>query len=116
MESEKRNYMREHSPQILYEDERYMVGASNRDTDGHEILVGETYAHLGRGILDQMARADTQGLTRILENISPEILFTMGAEGRPVEELGWVLAKAVVQEQEGYIQSSKATAMFLRNV
>jgi len=90
------------SSRVSYEDERYFVGISSRETDAHNLLVNEAYAYIGRGIVKELARADAKRLRSSLEMIAPVILSEIDEKRIPIEELGWVLAKAAIREEEEF--------------
>ncbi|MBM3228499.1 hypothetical protein FJZ20_01265 [Candidatus Pacearchaeota archaeon] len=103
MESPIREDIKDSCSQILYEDERYLIGVASAD-DSHDLVVNDIYLFLSRGILNEFARSNTRRLKSGLELIGGErILEEMKAKNIPLEELGWVLAKAAINEREDYI-------------
>lgn len=95
-------HIKENSSRILYEDEKYLVGVSNRETDAHHLLVNSAYAFLDRGIFNELARADAKRLASSLRMVGEQVLEEMLAKQIPLEELGWALAKAAIRDQEDY--------------
>jgi len=101
-ESKMRQDVRNACSRILYEDSRYMIGVDNRGTDEHNILVNDAYAFLDRGIFRELARADTRRLESSLAMTGEQVLHEMRTKNIPLEELGWVLAKAAIRDQEDF--------------
>jgi len=101
-ESQMRKDVRNDSSQILYEDERYMIGISGKEIDAHNLLVNDAYAYLPRGVFNELARANTKRLRFSLEMVGEIVLNEMATKNIPLEELGWALAKAAVKDQENY--------------
>jgi hypothetical protein len=101
-ESQIRKDVRKDSSQILYEDERYMIGTASREQDAHNLLVNDTYAYLPRGVFNELARANAERLRSSLHMIGEQVLEEMITKNIPLEELGWALAKAAIKDQEEY--------------
>ncbi|MBT6690493.1 hypothetical protein HN903_02170 [archaeon] len=101
-ESQMREGVRKESSRILYEDERYMIGVSSMGTDEHNLLVNDSYAFLGRGIFNELARADVRRLESSLRMVGEEVWHEMRKRNISLEELGWVLAKAAIKDKEDY--------------
>ena len=94
--------MKKASSRILYEDPRYLVGETSRNPDEHPPVVNNTYDYLHRRVLKELARSNKSGLQSALGQVGREVLAEMTKENIPLEELGWVLAKAAIREQEDY--------------
>ena len=101
-ESQIKQDVRNACSQILYEDSRYIIGVDNRGADAHNLLVNDAYAFLDRGIFNELARADKSRLALSLRRVGERVLEEMVSKKIPLEELGWVLAKAAIREQEDY--------------
>ena len=101
-ESQMRQDIRKACSRILYEDDRYLIGADSRGTDEHNLLVNDAYAFLARGIFKELARADKSRLASSLRMIGNQVLEEMVSKKIPLEELGWALAKAAIKDQEDY--------------
>jgi hypothetical protein len=99
---EERKALRQESSRILYDDLRYFIGVSNKGVDEHHLLVNSAYAFLGRGIFNELARSDKQRLEATLRMIGGDVLYEMFSRKIPLDELGWVLAKAAIKDQEDY--------------
>lgn len=97
-----RDDVKKDSSKILYEDERYLIGVSSRETDAHNLLVNDAYAYLDRGILKELARANAKRLRSGLEQVGERVLYEMTTKNIPLEELGWALAKAAIAEEEDF--------------
>ena len=90
---------------VLYEDDRYLVTVADRGENSHHLLINRAYGFFDRGILHDCARAKDQGrLRRILENaVSFGVLYEIDKKQIPLDEFGWVLARAVITEKDRYI-------------
>lgn len=98
-----RQSLRESSSEILYEDERYMVGKSSIGEDEHYLLVNDTYAVLGRGILNELAMSkDKSRLASTLRMVSEWVSKEISTNDISLEELGWVLTKALLKCERDY--------------
>ena len=100
-----RKAIKDKSIDVLYEDDRYLITVAKCSENSHHLLVNDVYSFLDRGILHDCARAKNQGrLRRILENaVSGGILYEIDKKQIPLDELGWVLARAVITEKDRYI-------------
>ena len=63
-------------------------------------MVNEAYAFLGRGIFNELARSNKARLENTLGMIGKEVLSEIEKNRIPLEELGWVLAKALIKDKE----------------
>lgn len=98
-----RKELREASSSVLYEDQRYVIGVSNREPDAHHLLVNRAYTLLPKGVFNELARADTHRLLTSLKALGAEVVLEeMLSNDIPLQELGWALAKAAIKDQEDF--------------
>ena len=99
-ESKIRQDVRKYSSRILYEDDRYIVSESSVEVDTHNLLVNDVYVFLARGVFNGLARANARRLRLGLEVVGERVLNELLLKNIPLEELGWVLAKAAIRDKE----------------
>ena len=86
---------------LLYRDDRYLIGIY-KDGARHNLLVNDAYALLDKGVLDKLARANVGALESTLQQVGKNILEEMREKKIPLEELGWALAKAVIEDNDSF--------------
>lgn len=87
----------------LYKDDKITI-YDTKVPDEHEIKAGNLFCYFSRGILRQLSTRNSEGLRQDLENVNRDFLMRLGRQGISLEELGWALSKARINELEQEVQ------------
>jgi hypothetical protein len=68
--------------------------------DEHNLIVGNSYCYLSRGILKECSETDSAGLEQRLDAIHPFFLLQLHNQRVSLERVGWAISKARIKELE----------------
>jgi len=84
---------------VLYKDDRITIAQTNVPGE-HDVIAGISHCYLSRGILEQLCTKDASGLRNDLYNVNSDFLFSLRHQRISLEQLGWAIAKARINELE----------------
>ena len=89
----------------LYNDGNMRIHKSAHGIDEHDVVIGEKYIFLDRGIMSNWATASVTEIRLCYFNLRG-IDYEVENSSVPVREFGWALAKARIRELEDRLYSS----------
>ncbi len=66
--------------------------------DEHDLIAGNAYCYLARGILRECSETDLKGLEQRLRAVNSDFLYQICSQEIPLERIGWAISKARITE------------------
>lgn len=87
---------------LLYNDERITIEINPRDPEGHILTVNGVTTALGRGVLEDIARASLEKSAQKVEAVNLMIPHVLRKAGIPYERLAYAIVKAKLEEEKRF--------------